>query len=344
MIASWKKYELIFKNPSGTSRGVLKTKVSYFLILEGDHKIGIGECGILKGLSIDDRPDYENKLDQLCQYINRPFLDLYESLKEFPSIQFGLEMALKDLNSINHNLFPSPFTDGSDFQAINGLIWMGSPDFMRKQVKERIEAGFKVIKMKIGAINLVEEFEVLKMLRSEFSPGDIEIRVDANGAFKPKDALEVLKNLSELTIHSIEQPIEKGQWQEMASLCEKTPLPIALDEELIGIFEKDKKRELLETVKPQFIILKPSFIGGFIGSEEWISIAEKENAGWWVTSALESNIGLSAIAQWNYTLGNSMPSGLGTGSLYSNNFPSPLYIEKGNIRYNRKKQDWGIKL
>lgn len=344
MKASWKKYQLIFKNPSGTSRGVLKTKDSYFLILEDENKIGIGECGILRGLSADDRPDYESTLSQTCLNINTPFLDLYTSLKEFPSIQFGFEMALKDLKSSHHNLYPSSFTEALETQAINGLIWMGSPDFMRQQVRDRILAGFKVIKMKIGAINLKEEFDVLKMLRSEFSSTDMEIRVDANGAFKPKNALEVLKKLSDLDIHSIEQPIAKGQWQEMARICEDSPLAIALDEELIGIFDLEKKKELLQTIKPQFIILKPSFIGGFIGSEEWIVLAEKENAKWWVTSALESNIGLSAIAQWNYTLENNMPSGLGTGSLYNNNFKSPLYVENGRIAYDLQKQDWEINL
>ncbi len=343
MKASWKKHQLIFKNPAGTSRGILKTKDSYFLIIEDKNKIGIGECGLLKGLSIDDRPDYEARLNQCCENIDSDFLEHYKSLVEFPSIQFGLEMALRDLNSENHVLFPSPFTDGNDLQAINGLVWMGDKEFMRSQVKARVEAGFEVIKMKIGAINLVEEFGILKTLRSEFKAKDIEIRVDANGAFKPKQALEVLKRLGDLDIHSIEQPIAKGQWQEMARLCEDSPIPIALDEELIGIFESEKKSELLSTVKPQYIILKPSFIGGFRGSEEWVSLALKESVNWWVTSALESNVGLSAIAQWNYTLKNPMPSGLGTGSLYSNNFQSPLSIKDGKIGFN-SKQAWNINL
>lgn len=344
MIASWKKYELIFNNPAGTSRGVLKTKVSYFLIIEENGNIGIGECGILKGLSIDDRPDYESKLDQICANINTNFQRLYSSLKEFPSIQFGLEMALLDLNSIDHNLFPSNFTNSTEKQAINGLVWMGNKAFMRKQVAEKINSGFQVIKMKIGAINLEEEFEILKSLRSEFSSLDMEIRVDANGAFAPNSALDILKRLKDLEIHSIEQPIAKGQWQEMARLCEDSPLDIALDEELIGIFDADEKRKLLATINPQFIILKPSFIGGFKGSEEWISLANASNIDWWVTSALESNIGLSAIAQWNFTLNNSIPSGLGTGSLYSNNFESPLFISEGQIGYNPQLQDWQIDL
>lgn len=344
MKASWKKHQLIFKNPSGTSRGVLNTKDSYFLILKNENKIGIGECGILRGLSADDRPDYESTLTKTCQNITTSFPELYTSLKEFPSIQFGLEMALKDLNSSHHNLFPSPFTQGLESQAINGLVWMGSPEFMRQQVKDRIQSGFRVIKMKIGAINLKDEFDILKMLRSEFSSSDIEIRVDANGAFQAQSALEILKNLSDLDIHSIEQPIAKGQWQEMARICEDSPLDIALDEELIGVFNLEKKKELLKTIRPQFIIIKPSFIGGFLGSEEWIELAERENSKWWLTSALESNIGLSAIAQWNYTLGNEMPSGLGTGSLYINNFKSPLYLENGRIGYDLEKQDWEINL
>lgn len=343
MKASWKKYQLIFKNPSGTSRGILKTKDSYFLFIEAKNRIGIGECGLLRGLSIDDRPDYEDRLDQCCQNINSDYPKHYNSLEEFPSIQFGLEMALMDLNSEDHILFPSAFTEGKTFQAINGLIWMGNQDFMRSQVKDRIDAGFNVIKMKIGAINLKEEFDILKMLRSEFKANDVELRVDANGAFKPNEALEVLKRLSDLQIHSIEQPIAKGQWQEMARLCEDSPVPIALDEELIGIFKREKKLELLSTVNPHYIILKPSFIGGFKGSEEWISLASEKNINWWVTSALESNLGLNAIAQWNFKLNNPLPSGLGTGSLYSNNFQSPLFVRNGKIGFdNQKKWDFNL--
>jgi len=343
MKAYWKKHTLKFKNPSGTSRGVLTTKDSYFLMLEEQGQKGIGECGLLKGLSIDDRPDYEAKLNWLVDNINQPFAELYGNLKEFPSIQFGLEMALKDLNSSHHILFPSDFTAGKATQSINGLIWMGDVGFMKQQVKQRLEDGFTVLKMKIGAIDFDEEYAILKSIRQEYSSDELQLRVDANGGFKANEAMEVLKRLGELEIHSIEQPIAKGQWQEMAGLCSSSPVPIALDEELIGVLEEPRKRELLSIVKPQYIILKASFIGGFQGSEEWIGIAEHKQVGWWATSALESNVGLNAIAQWNYTMDNPLPSGLGTGSLYTNNFSSPLYMEKGQIGYDPDRS-WGYRL
>ena len=334
MKASWKKYTLEFKQPSGTSRGVLRIKDSYFVFLEKDGKTGIGECGILKGLSADDRPDYEARLKWLNENIQRPVEELYANLREFPSIQAGLEMALLDLKSDDHILFPSEFTEGKAMQPINGLIWMGDVDFMKQQVATKLKDGFAVLKMKIGAINFEDELAILKSIRNEFGPEELELRVDANGAFFPSEAINVLNRLAELRIHSIEQPIKKGQWQEMAALCEVPSIDIALDEELIGVFDMAHRRQLLQTIRPQYIILKPSFIGGFRGSEEWIQLAKESRAGWWVTSALESNLGLSAIAQWNYLQENKMPSGLGTGSLYTNNIESPLYIKGGAIGYN----------
>ena len=343
MRAHWKKYTLQFKQASGTSRGILRTKDSYFIILEEKDNVGIGECGILRGLSADDTPDYEDRLDRLVREIEEPFDTLYEELKEYPSIQFGLEMALKDLNAKDHILFPGRFTEGEALQPINGLLWMGDISFMMDQLKQRLENGFSVIKMKIGALNFQDELDVLNKIRKEFSPSDIEIRVDANGAFTTMEAKQVLNQLAELSVHSIEQPIRRGQWEAMAELCELTPVSIALDEELIGVFDWSQRTNLLKVIKPQYIILKPSFIGGFRGSEHWIEEANKMDIGWWVTSALESNIGLSAIAQWNSTLNNPMPSGLGTGSLYTNNFNSPLYIEKGHIGYDPERK-WIIGL
>ncbi len=334
MKAHWKKYTLRFKQPSGTSRGILRSKDSYFLQLEKGGKTGIGECGLLRGLSVDDRPDYESRLEQLTREIDKPFEVLYGDYKEFPSIQFGLEMALKDLETENHILFNTDFTLGKARQPINGLIWMGDIGFMKEQVKQRLQEGFSVLKMKVGAVGFNDEVAILKAIRSEFSANELQLRVDANGAFTAAEAMDKLHRLSELSIHSIEQPIAKGQWQEMAQLCEATPLPIALDEELIGVFEGSRRRELLHTIRPQYIILKPSFVGGFQGSEEWMALSEEVGAGWWVTSALESNVGLNAIAQWNATLHNPMPSGLGTGSLYTNNFTCPLYIENGEIAYD----------
>jgi o-succinylbenzoate synthase len=333
--ATYHKYNLNFKTPSVTSRGVLKTKETWFIVINKENEKGIGECGLFRGLSCDDRPDYENQLKWVCNNIHLGLENLLEELIEFPSIQFGLETAFKSLNNQDSfKLFPSEFTQGKASIPINGLIWMGSETFMKQQIQEKIEAGFNCIKLKIGAIDFQTELSLLKSIRKEFSSKDIELRVDANGAFKPIDALEKLKRLSEFDLHSIEQPIQQGQIETMAKLCKQTPLPIALDEELIGVFSVTKKQELLQTIKPQYIILKPSLVGGFEGSEEWISIAEKQNTKWWITSALESNVGLNAIAQWTFTLQNKMPQGLGTGGLFTNNFKSPLQVKNGKLRYD----------
>ncbi len=344
MLATYQKYILNFKRPSGTSRGILKTKETWFVILNDNGKQGIGECGILRTLSIDDRPDYEEKLKWACSNIHLGIVFLLKELCEFPSIQFGLEQAFLSLRSQTpFDLFPSEFTEGNKAIPINGLVWMGDKEFMKSQIKEKLATGFSCIKMKIGAIDFETEMELLMAIRKEFSSNEIELRVDANGGFDPNNALEKLKRLSELEIHSIEQPIKQGQFNEMASLCEKTPLPIALDEELIGVFSVTKKQEVLQTIQPQYIILKPSLIGGFKGGNEWIENAEKQNIAWWITSALESNIGLNAIAQWTFTLNNSMPQGLGTGGLYTNNIDSPLEIEKGSLKYNNSKK-WNFNL
>ena len=342
--ASYHKYILNFKQPSGTSRGVLKTKETWFLIIEEDNKTGIGECGMFKGLSIDHRADFEDKLQWVCNNINLNFESLFLELTEFPSLQFGLEIAFKSLQAKNKfNLFPSRFTEGKKSIAINGLIWMGSENFMREQIQNKLDDGFSCIKMKIGAINFETEIELIKSIRKEFSSSDIELRVDANGAFSVSEALEKLKILSDLDLHSIEQPIKQGQVEYMAELCSKTPLPIALDEELIGVFSKKGKNSLIETIKPQYIILKPTLVGGFQGSDEWIKVAEKNQIGWWVTSALESNIGLNAIAQYTFTKNNNLPQGLGTGGLFTNNFDSPLEVNNGDLNYNINKK-WNFNL
>lgn len=337
MKASYKKHILNFKRPSGTSRGVLNTKETYFLILRTEEGFGVGECGLLRGLSVDDRPDYEEELAGVCENIELGVseADLYEALQEFPSIQFGVETAFKSLHSKNpFELFPSEFTRGEAAIPINGLVWMGDKVFMKQQISEKLKEGFTCIKMKIGAIDFKTEIELLKSIRTEFSASEVELRVDANGAFSHKEALEKLKVLSDLQLHSIEQPIKQGQWQETARLCEETPLPIALDEELIGVFSEEEKTKLLDTIKPQFIILKPSLVGGFRGSDTWINLAEKHNAGWWITSALESNVGLNAISQYTFTKNSKLPQGLGTGSLYTNNIDSPLKVSKGALHYN----------
>jgi len=344
MKAEYKQYILNFKQPSGTSRGVMTTKETWFIMLSHGDRNGIGECGILRGLSIDDKPDYEAKLKWICNNIHLGLEKLLAELVEFPSIQFGLETAFKSLESLDQfQLFPSAFTEGLDSIPINGLVWMGNDDFMRSQIKEKIESGFNCIKLKIGAIDFQTELDILKSIRKEFSVSDIELRVDANGAFLPEDALEKLKRLSEYQLHSIEQPIKPKQFETMARLCEVTPLPIALDEELIGVFKKEDQQDLLKTIKPQYIILKPSLVGGFSGSQQWIDSAESLNIKWWITSALESNIGLNAISQWTYTLKNRMPQGLGTGSLFTNNFPSPLKVKNGTLQYDLK-QNWKFNL
>lgn len=335
MIATYKKFILNFKRPSGTSRGVLTEKETWFIILEKDGKRGIGECGILRSLSVDDRPDYEEKLIWACENIHLGEKELWEKLIEFPSIQFGIEMAFRSLESDNpFILFPSQFTSGQSSIPINGLVWMGEEAYMKQQIEEKLQQGFNCIKLKIGAIDFEKELGLLRFIRENFTQEQIEIRVDANGAFSVTDALHKLNQLSVFKLHSIEQPVKNGQLNEMASLCKDAPFPIALDEELIGVFEIENKNTLLEKIKPQYIILKPSLIGGFKGTKEWIDLAKEHNIGWWVTSALESNIGLNAIAQWTYTLNNLMPQGLGTGGLYTNNFDCPLEVKNGQLCYN----------
>ena len=342
MKASYKKYILDFKRPSGTSRGVMTEKETWFLILEKNGRKGIGECGILRTLSADDRPDYEEKLQWVCENIHLGKEKLWESLLELPSIQFGVEMAFQSLESENpFVLFPSEFTKGDKNIPINGLVWMGEPEFMKAQIEEKLAQGFNCIKLKIGAIDFEKELELLRFIRQNYDAKTIEIRVDANGGFTSKEALVKLNQLSEFELHSIEQPIQKNQTDSMSELCKLTHFPIALDEELIGVFNHAEKEELLQKIKPQYIILKPSLVGGFRGSSEWISLAKKYNIGWWITSALESNIGLNAIAQWTFLQNNPMPQGLGTGGLYTNNFDCPLEVKNGQLIYN-PDLDWKV--
>ncbi|HWS59602.1 MAG TPA: o-succinylbenzoate synthase [Flavobacterium sp.] len=340
MKATYHKYILNFKRASGTSRGIMTEKETWFIIMEKDGKKGIGECGILRGLSIDDRSDYEEKLKWTCDNINLGENQLWESLIEFPSIQFGVEMAFQSLSSDNpFLLFPSDFTRGQKSIEINGLVWMGEEAFMKQQIEEKLATGFRCVKLKIGAIDFDKELQLLGFIRQHFAAEQIEIRVDANGAFDTNKALNKLKQLSGFKIHSIEQPIQKNNTDSMSELCKITPIPIALDEELIGVFSLEEKDALLQKIKPQYIILKPSFVGGFRGAKEWILLAEKHNIGWWITSALESNIGLNAIAQWTFLQQNSMPQGLGTGALYTNNFDCPLNVSQGQLWY-KKELDW----
>lgn len=330
MKAQFTKYTLDFKQPGGTSRGVLHTKDTYFIHLENEGRKGIGECNLFRGLSADDRPDYEKVLNDLCFDLSQGVAFDWEKYREFPSLQFGVEQALLSLQNNGYILFPSAFTREEEGIKINGLIWMGDVDFMQQQIEKKLEQGFDCLKLKIGT-HWEQEHQVLQQLRKRFSANDLELRVDANGAFSYTKAQQVLEQLAQLKIHSIEQPIQAGNWQKMKQLCAQTPTPIALDEELIGVWDKEGKENLLANIQPQYIILKPALVGGFKGSEEWISFAKKHNVSWWITSALESNVGLNALAQWTFTLQNPLPQGLGTGGVFKNNVPPFLKIKKDKL-------------
>ena len=336
--ASFEKKIFQFKRPSGTSRGILTEKLAWFITIwntENESIKGVGECSIIPGLSPDfsNEKTYENKIKEVVEEIEH-YAKRIDQLEAFPSIYFGIETALLDLNNGGKRLyFDTPFAQGRESIHINGLVWMGDPNFMKRQIDEKIRDGFTCIKLKIGAINFNEELAILDGIRELYSAKDITIRVDANGAFSPKEALKKLHDLSPFHIHSIEQPIAPNQHQLMRELCEKSPVPIALDEELIGVYEEKNKIKLLEKIQPQYIILKPSLHGGLKGSLEWIKLANERDIPWWITSALESNIGLDAIAQFTSTFNVSLPQGLGTGALYTNNIPSSLTVINGHIRH-----------
>lgn len=334
-----------FKQPSGTSRGILTEKNAWFLHLEENGKKGIGECSIIPNLSPDfvDQEDYEARLEKLVRVLELKTLgekSVFDFIKELnlptfleanPSIRFGLEMALLDLQSGGkRSFFSNSFERGEVEIPINGLIWMGDQVFMHQQIFELKEKGFTCIKMKIGAIDKKEELTIMKEVRKVFPPDTI-FRLDANGAFTPEEALAYFEEIKQFNIHSIEQPIKQGQWKAMARLVKESPIPIALDEELIGIPEA-QMMDLLSTIQPQFIILKPSLHGGIQGSRKWIELAEKNGIDWWMTSALESNIGLDCIAQFTAEYPLNKHHGLGTGSLYLNNIPSDLEVENGYLK------------
>lgn len=327
---------LHFKQPAGTSRGSYTTRDVWYLHLTSDKypdRVGIGECAPLPKLSCDDMQGYESVLAHICNEVTEQGGFSVESLRDYPSILFGLETAFRHLERGCFELWDTPFSRGEVGIPINGLIWMGDYKKMLEQIEAKMAVGFRCIKLKIGAINFEEELALLRFIRSHFSAKEVELRVDANGAFAPADAMEKLKRLAELDLHSIEQPIRAGQWEDMARLTAETPLSIALDEELIGINIPERKQCLLDSVHPQYIILKPSLHGGMAGGNEWIREAEKRNIGWWITSALESNIGLNAIAHWCATFNNPLPQGLGTGALFTNNVDMPLEVRKDSLWY-----------
>lgn len=320
---------LHFKQPAGTSRGVYTTRHIWLVTMEHLGLCGTGECAPLPQLSCDDITDYEAVLRKFCHIIEATGVIPYEQMRPYPSMLFGVETAMAQLARTDGLLFDTPFSHGQEGIPINGLVWMGTHDEMLSRLKEKLALGFRCVKLKIGAIDFSKELDLIKHIRKHFSNEDVELRVDANGGFSPDVALERLQELAKYQIHSIEQPIMARQWQQMARLCQLSPLPIALDEELIGVNTVEEKAKLLNTIKPQYIILKPSLHGGMAGTREWITLASERGIGSWITSALESNIGLNAIAQLAahiYGPHIAMPQGLGTGMLFTDNIPMPLEI------------------
>lgn len=324
---------LSFIRPAGTSRGVLHHKPCwYILLVNNEGRSAVGEVSFIPGLSLEDPDEMEIKLDHICKLISRGEMNPAQYLPSLPGVQFALETALIDMESGDQGiLFPSKFTEGRLGIPINGLIWMGDKDYLLEQIAAKVKSGFRVLKMKVGALDFDVEQEVLERIRSDYPPDELEIRLDANGAWNPDEAEKKMEVLAAYHIHSIEQPIAAGQEEAMAYLCLRTTIPVALDEELIGIVGLEDRQQLLRQIKPGYIILKPGLLGGFSEAEQWIQLAEEEKIGWWITSALESNVGLNAIAQWTAGLAVQRPQGLGTGSLYSNNIPSPLEMRDHSL-------------
>ena len=345
LAATLHPHKLHFKAPAGTSRGTLYDKQVYFLVIKNTQRgiTGIGECTTIPSLSPDDRPDYKENVQAVCDAINEghSFETIYQNLDYFPSIRFGLETAIKDLeNGGQRMIYDTPFAYGQRSIKINGLIWMNDFETMLAQIREKVSHGFECIKLKIGAIDWQKELELLAHIRANYAPEQVEIRVDANGAFDPSNVIYKLQDLAKFKVHSIEQPIAPRQPEAMADVCERSPVPVALDEELISREDTTNKAHILDKIKPHYIILKPGLLGGFRQSDEWIELANERHIGWWATSALESNIGLNAIAQWTDSREVNIPQGLGTGGLYTNNIASPLEIGEGHIWINPEKE-WG---
>ena len=333
---------LRFKQPAGTSRGVYRTRHSYFLDMTDDRKPGIhgvGECATLPDLSCDAIPEYESILRSVCRMVEQTKSIPYDMLRPYPSILFGLETAKAQLDANGSTaLFDTPFARGDEGIRINGLVWMGTFDEMYGRLEEKLQAGFHCVKLKIGAIGFEHEIELIRHIRETFTMDQVELRVDANGGFTPENAMARLEQLARYDIHSIEQPVRQHQWEDMARFCRQSPLPIALDEELIGVNVRSMKEMLLDKIRPQYIVLKPSLHGGMKGSQEWIAIAQEYGIGSWMTSALESNVGLNAIAHFaakTYGPHVSMPQGLGTGQLFIDNIPMPLQIKGDELWYSK---------
>ncbi len=339
MQAHWKKYRLKFRHPAGTSRGILHHRDLWFLFLTRNGVTGIGECAPLPGLSLDNIDEIETRLEQLCTcpdwYINN-----LKSLVHFPSLRFALEMAQLDLEHGGSGRY-FPARDKTALN-INGLIWMGDSDFMRAQIDEKLSAGWRCIKIKIGGLDFARELEMLQQIRRQHGPDELELRLDANGAFTRKNVRQRLQQLAEFHPHSIEQPVAAGQWDLMAEICRDSPIPIALDEELLPLVSPEEQAEMLNRVAPQYLVLKPGLLGGFAASRRWIELAKERGIGWWVTSALESNVGLDAICQWTQSLSPEGHQGLGTGQLFHNNLPSPLSMRIKSGQLSRRTSPiWG---
>lgn len=350
----YRPHTLQFKFAAGTSRGVMREKTSWYIMLEKDGKTGIGEAGPLAGLSIDDRPDFEDQLRAVCVKLEKTRVPESETEAErmaadlcgeaFPSIRFAMETALRDwLKGGRRLIFDNYFSRGEGSIPINGLIWMGDKNTMRERMQEKLEQGYSCLKMKIGAIHFEEECAILAEVRRHFPASEITLRVDANGAFTPEEVMKKLEQLAKYELHSIEQPIKAGQLREMARICRESPIPVALDEELIGVPVLTAGKELLQQIRPSYIILKPGLLGGMAVCRQWMSLAGQQGADYWITSALESNIGLNAISQFTAQYPVNRPQGLGTGQLYENNIPSPLRIEKGMLRYE-PEENWNLDL
>lgn len=329
------KHRLDFIKPAKTSRNTFLHRDIWLIELtDSNGNTGQGEASPLSLMSVDDNPEYEQNLSQkLHAFCANGSMEEAE-LDAWPSIRFGLETALLELNALDHKLYDTSFTRGEEAIPINGLVWMNEAELMLEEALEKIKAGFKVIKIKVGALDFDEECRLLERIRNKFDAFKVTLRLDANGGFKADEAQEQLTELSRFEIHSIEQPIATGQWDDMARLCKESPIDIALDEELIGVHKGVDKQHLLQYIQPKYIILKPNLVGGFIQSDEWIRMARKQGIRWWATSALESNIGLNAIAQWVSQYDNALPQGLGTGALFKNNFPSRLKLEEGFMHFS----------
>lgn len=341
--ATYTAHPLVFVRPAGTSRGILQQKPCWFIKLTSEEGItGMGEVSFIPNLSVEEEDEMEIQLHHICKLISRGEMDPLQFLPSMPGVQFALESAVRDLETGGKRiLHPSEFTEGQVGIPTNGLIWMGAKPFMISQVREKMQLGFHVLKLKVGALDKTEELEIVKWIRSEFGAGDLEIRLDANGAWSPAQAPKRMEQFARFGIHSIEQPIAAGQIEALARICQDPAIPVALDEELIGITDPAARSQLLEKIRPAYIILKPGLLGGFTATADWIELARKQGIGWWITSALESNIGLNAVAQWTFQQGVSIPQGLGTGALYTNNIPSPLQMS-GEYLWYRSKFDWNL--